>query len=144
METRVSIVVLIAFITACGGTTDEQRIRAVITAAEEAAEARDTSDVLKQVVDDYSDGQGFGKEQLRDFLRAYFLTHPKIELLVNVGEIEFPARDLARVQVQVTMLGTRGAGGERERLTGDAQALRIELQLRDSEWRVTRVDRVME
>jgi hypothetical protein len=110
--------------------------------AEQAAEARDTSDAMALVADDYSDGQGFDKEQLRNFLRAYFLTHPKIELFVRIGAVEFPGRDLARVRVEVTMVGTRGAEERSESIAGENEALRVELQLRDSEWKVTRVDRV--
>lgn len=134
--------VCFALITACTGTSDEQRIRALVSAAEQAAEARDTSDAMSLVAEDYSDGQGFDKEQLQNFLRAYFLTHPKIELFVRTGEVELPAQDLARVRVEVTMVGTRGAQEQSESLAGESEALRVELQLRDSEWRVTRVDRV--
>jgi hypothetical protein len=94
------------------------------------------------VADDYSDSQGFDKEQLRNFLRAYFLTHPKIELFMRVGTIEFPAVDLARIRVEMTMLGTRGVEERSESIAGENETLRVELQLRDSEWRVTRVDRV--
>jgi hypothetical protein len=56
-----------------------------------AAEARDASDVLDLVADDYEDAQGFDRAQLRNFLRGYFLAHPKIELLVNIESLEFPA-----------------------------------------------------
>jgi hypothetical protein len=132
----------IALVAACTGSSDEQRVRAVISAAEQATESRDTSDAMALVADDYSDSQGFDKEQLRNFLRAYFLTHPKIELFMRVGTIEFPAVDLARIRVEMTMLGTRGVEERSESIAGENETLRVELQLRDSEWRVTRVDRV--
>lgn len=133
-----------ALIAACTNGSDEQRVRAVISAAEQAAEARDTSDAMALVADDYSDAQGFDKEQLRNFLRAYFLTHPRIELFVRVGTIEFPALDLAHVRVEMTLVGTRGVEERSESIAGEHEALRVELQLRDSEWRVTRVDRIAE
>jgi hypothetical protein len=134
--------ICVALVATCTSSSDEQRVRAVIFAAEQAAEARDTSDAMTLVADDYFDGQGFDKEQLRNFLRAYFLTHPKIELFVRVGAIEFPAHDLARVRVEMTMVGTRGVEERSESIAGENEALRAELQLLDSEWRVTRVDRV--
>jgi hypothetical protein len=73
---------------------------------------------MKLVADDYSDAQGFDKEQLRSFLRGYFLTHPRIEIFVRVGAMEFPAQDLARVRVEVTMVGTRGVEERSESIAG--------------------------
>jgi len=44
----------------------------VIGSVENAAEARDTSDVLAFVADDYSDAQGLDRAQLQNFLRGIF------------------------------------------------------------------------
>ena len=128
-------------IAGCTASSDEQKVRAVIDAAESAVQARDTSDVLKLVTDDYTDSQGFDKAQLQQFLRAYFLTHPKIELVVTVGAIEFETANRARVRVDIVLLGTQVRPGATT-LTGDTEALQVELKRQGAEWRVTRVDRI--
>jgi hypothetical protein len=126
----------------CSRGTDEEQIRALIAAAEIAAEARDVSDLMALVADDYADGRGLNKAELQKLLRAYFLVHPKIELLVKIGDIELETANRARVQVDMAMLGTRmGGGPERTSLTGDVETLQVELRRIDSKWLVTRADR---
>lgn len=132
-----------ALASACSRGTDEEQIRALIDSAETAAEARDVSDLMDLVADNYADDRGSDKDELQRFMRAYFVMHPKIELLVTVGEIELETANRARVQVDVTMLGTRLDGGpEQTSLTGDLESLRVELRRVDSQWRVSRADRV--
>ncbi len=129
-------------IAACSASSDEQQVRAVIDAAETAAEARDTSDVLDLVAPDYADGQGFDKAQLQNFLRAYFLMHPKIELVVRIGKVDFATPNRARVTVEIVMLGTQVESNSKTALAGDAEKLQVELKRQQAEWRVTRVDRI--
>lgn len=132
-----------ATISSCSRGTDEEQIRALIESAEIAAEARDVSDLMEWVADDYTDERGANKDELQQLLRAYFVMHPKIELLVNVGEIELETANRARVQVDVAMLGTRmGGGPEQASLAGDLEALQVELRRIDGDWRVSRADRV--
>lgn len=132
-----------ALASACSRGTDEEQIRALIDSAETAAEARDVSDLMDLVADNYADDRGSDKDELQRFMRAYFVMHPKIELLVTIGEIELETANRARVQVDVAMLGTRlGGGPEQTSLTGDLESLRVELRRVDSQWRVSRADRV--
>jgi len=137
---RSLLVVLLA--TACSSSSDEEQVRAVIEAAEVAAESRDTSDVMDLVADDYRDARGFDKAQLTQYLRGYFLVHPKIEIVTRIDKIEFETSNRARVQVDVAMGGTQLGVGESTSLAGELEALNVELQRRDSKWVVTRVDRV--
>jgi len=104
-----------------------------VASAEKAAEARDTSDLLELVTDDYADGRGLDKTQLQNFLRGYFLTHPQIELLVSIEKIEFPVPGLAQAEISIATVGT-----------GDAnfQHLKVELRKSANEWRVSRADQV--
>ena len=71
-------------------------------ASKTAAEERDASDVLAFVADDYEDANGFDKSALQNFLRGWLLAHPKVELLVNVESLEFPADGLAQADISVT------------------------------------------
>jgi len=118
---------------ACGAkTSDEQQVRALIDEVETAAEARDTSDVLEHVADTYADSSGLDKTQLRDFLRGYFLANPRLELLVNVDSLEFPADGIAQARLTVTRVSL-----------SDPQQLHLEVELRRTSagWRVKRADR---
>ena len=123
----------VILLTACGArSSDAEKVRALIASAEIAAEKRDTSDVLEFVEDGYEDANGFDKTQLRNFLRAWFLAHPKVELLVNIEKLEFPADGLAQAEISVT------------NLTLDAERVRLKLEFRshDGAWRVARADRL--
>lgn len=124
---------LLASLVACSSrSSDEEQVRELIDAVEAAAEARDASDVLAFVADDYADAGGYDKSGLRDFLRAYFLMHPKLELLVNISRLEFPADGLAQAEVTVTTVEL----SDPDRVTLDVEFRRI-----DGEWRVVRTER---
>ena len=118
---------------ACGAkTSDEEQVRALIDSAEAAAESRDASDVLELVADDYADSNGFDKTQLRNFLRGYFLAHPKLEVVVNIESLEFPVDGLAQAVVGVATV---------ELADPDAQRLNLEFRRVEGQWRLSRADR---
>jgi len=131
-----TLLITTSLLAACGAkSSDEEKVRALVASVEKAAEARDTSDVLERVGPDYSDTQGFDKSQLQNFLRGYFLSHPKIELLVNIESLEFPADGLARARIGVASVAL-------DQLGGDSVTLDVELRRLDGDWLVTRADRV--
>jgi len=126
--------IAICVLAACGArTSDEDQVRALVDAAELAAEDRDASDVLEFVADDYEDSNGFDKAQLQSFLRAWFLAHPKVELLVSIDDLQIPVDGLAQAEITVTNVDL--ANPERQRL-------KVEFRRRDGEWRVSRADRL--
>ena len=119
----------------CGAkSSDEEQVRAVVSDVEASAESRDTSDVLAHVADDYSDAAGFDKTQLQNFLRGYFLAHPKLELLVTVESLEFPVDGLAQAVVSIATV---------ELTDPDMQRLKVEFRRSGKEWQVVRADRVV-
>jgi hypothetical protein len=129
-----TLFVAVISVSACGTrSSDESQVRELVANAELAAEARDTGDVLAFVADDYEDANGFDKTRLQNFLRGYFLANPKIELLVNVESLEFPADGLARAELSITRVSL-----------SDPQRLHLKVELRrtDGEWRVQRADRL--
>jgi hypothetical protein len=129
-----TVLVTALLLMACASrTSDEEQLRELIDAMETAAEARDASDVLAHVAADYQDANGFDRTQLRSFLHGYFLAHPRLELLVDLGEFEFPADGLARVDVTVTSV---------ELNDPDRGRLRVEFRRNRGEWQVSRADRV--
>jgi ketosteroid isomerase-like protein len=134
------ILVLAASFAACSRSSDEEQIRALIEAAEVAVEARDTSDVMEHIADDYRDDMGNDKDQLQTFLRGYLLMHPKIELIISIKEVKLETDNRAYADITVAMLGTKGLDNQSS-LTADSQSLRVNLKRVDSKWRVSYVDR---
>ena len=128
-----TVLITTSFLAACGTrTSDEEQVRALIDELESAAEARDASDVLEFVASDYEDAQGLDRAQLQNFLRGYFLAHPKIELLVDVEELTFPADGLAQATISVTSVSLNDP---------DHVQLRVEFRRNDGAWQVKRADR---
>jgi hypothetical protein len=129
-----AVTLSVSSLCACGArSSDEEKVRALFASAEAAAEARDASDVLDLVADDYEDANGFDKTQLQNFLRGYFLANPKIELLVNVERLDFPADGLAQAELTVTRVSLSDP---------DRQRLAVELRRTDGQWREQRADRL--
>ena len=120
---------------ACGAkSSDEEQVRALVDAVETAAEARDTSDVLEHVADNYADSNGFDKSQLQNFLRGYFLAHPRVEVLVNIESLEFPVDGLAQAVISLATV---------ELTDLDMQRLKVEFRRSGGVWQVVRADRVV-
>ena len=134
-STNASPILLATFLLAeCAAkTSDEQQVRALIDEVETAAEARDASDVLEHVADDFADSGGLDKTQLRDFLRGYFLAHPKLELAVNIESLEFPVDGLAQAVISVTTV---------ELTDPNLQRLKVEFRRSGAGWQVARADRL--
>lgn len=129
-----AITAVVISLSACGArSTDEAQVRELFASAEAAAEDRDASDVLALVADDYEDANGFDRAQLRDFLRGYFLANPKLELLVTVESLEFPADGIAHAELTINRISL-----------SDPQQLHLAVELRRTggDWRVKRADRV--
>ena len=130
----VSLCVASLLLVSCGSrSSDEEQVRALLEAAETAAEARDASDVLAVVASDYSDSQGFDRAQLQGFLRGYFLANPRVEILLTVQDLEFPVEGLGRARVGITSLRA-----------GDRATLQVEFRKEGGSWLVARADRVRE
>lgn len=123
----------------CGekGTPDAQ-VRAVIAAGETAAEARDLGGILEHVSPSFRDGNGAGRDELKQYLRGYLVTHQSVHLLTSIESVEFPYRDFARVQLKVGMLGRETAGAAAFDLAVDMKNVVLELQLEDDGWKVVR------
>ena len=82
----------------------------------------------------YADSGGLDKTQLRDFLRGYFLAHPKLELVVNIESLEFPVDGLAQAVISVTTV---------ELTDPNRQRLKVEFRRSGSAWQVARADRLV-
>jgi len=130
-----AILLTTMLLAACGTqSSDEEQVRALVDAVETAAEARDTSDVLEHVADNYADSNGFDRAQLQNFLLGYFLAHPRVELLVNIESLEFPVDGLAQAVISVATV---------ELTDPDIRRLKVEFRRSGSAWQVVRAERVV-
>ncbi len=118
--------------------TPEQQVRAVIDRAEAAAEERDLSGILEHVSAGFQDGQGGGREELKQSVAAYLLTHPAVHLVTRVESVEFPYRDLARVVLTVGSLARDGTDESSLDFAADVKEVALELRLEGDAWKVTR------
>jgi NAD(P)-dependent dehydrogenase (short-subunit alcohol dehydrogenase family) len=130
------LLTLVAVLGACGRAPDrETAVRAVLEAAEAAAEARDVGAAIELVSADYGDAAGRDRAALRAVVRGWFALNPRIELLVTVQGIEFPEANRARVQLLVASV-SRGAG-----FSVDGDRFVVELVDEDGNWRLLRSSR---
>ncbi len=103
---------------------------------EAAAEARDASALRALIADDYQDRQGRGAADARNFLHAWLIAHPSVNLLTRIDSIELEGTELARVRVTVGMLGREATGESGWDLAADVERLDIRLARDGGEWRV--------
>jgi hypothetical protein len=138
-----SLAALLVFGSLLGGcgepNSPEAQVRAVVTEAREAAEARDASRLFDLIDPGYRDPRGYGAEELKHYLRGWLIAHQSVRLLTRVNSIEFPTEDLARLSVTVGMVG-REAGGDAWDLAADVHDLDVSLAREDGAWRVIRAN----
>lgn len=138
-DVRTGIALAALLLAACSPEeTPESQVRAVISAGEQAAEARDLSDLMALVSPAYGDEQGNGPTDLERYLRGYLVIHQSVHLLVKVGSVTFPFPDMARVDLTLGTLGTGNSAATALDLAGDVYDVHLELMLEDGDWRVSR------
>lgn len=122
----------------CGASDPELEIRAMLAAAEEAAEARDVgffSDVLGT---SYRDARGNDREEALRMIRGYFIANQRVEIVSRVDELvlEGPQGDAARAVVHAGMAGQRAGGGLIDGVDADLYRFELELVNDDGDWRI--------
>lgn len=119
---------------ACGKPEGpDEAVRAVLIAAEKAAETRDVGAAMELVSKDFRDAEGNDRAQLQQFVRGYFALNPRIELIVHEESVEFPEPNRARIELRIVQVGgRRGLDGER---------FTIELVDESGAWHLLRVER---
>lgn len=134
---------LLAVALACAGCgpsgTPEDEIRALVDAAELAAEERDAADLRALVADDYRDAGGRTAADIRGILHGYLIAHQSIRLITRIDSIELEGTELARLQVTVGMLGRNADSDSNWDLAGDVYRFDLRLAREDGDdWRVIR------
>jgi hypothetical protein len=124
----------------CDRTDPEVEIRALLAAAEEAAESRDAGFFANIVAESYRDAHGNDRAELIRMVRGYFIANQRIEIVSRVEELVLEGADAASVVLHAGMLGRRT--GAELLANVDAELYRLELELvNDGEaWRIIGAD----
>jgi hypothetical protein len=131
---------LAALGTGCAADDPEAEIRALLAAAEAAAEARDAGFFGDVLGESYRDARGNDREEMLRNLRGYFIANQRIEVVSRVDEIVIEGENSARAVVHAGMLGQRTGAALIDGI--DADLYRFELKLvNDGEgWQVIGAD----
>jgi hypothetical protein len=122
---------------ACGSSgTPEDEIRALVDEVETLAESRDAGELRAMIADDYRDSSGRDAADIRNFLHAWLVAHPSVNLVTRIDSIELEGTEQARVQVTVGMLGREAKSESDWDLAVDVERLDIRLARDGSDWRV--------
>jgi hypothetical protein len=122
--------------------TPEQQVRAVVAAAEAAAESRDHRALMSLVSRQYADARGGDARELSLVVHAYLVAHPAVRLATRTESVRFPYEDMAQVRVTVGTLA-REAGGNAANfldVAADLHTVEFELQREGDEWKVIRAE----
>jgi hypothetical protein len=111
-----------------------------VTAAEEAAEARDAPALKDFVADDYGDAAGRTASDIRNYLHGWLLAHQSVRLISRVESIELEGTELAKLSVTVGMLGREAESASAWDLAGDVWRFDLRLARDGGGWRVIRAD----
>jgi hypothetical protein len=129
-----------AVVAGCGTSDPEVEIQALLTAAEEAAEARDVGFFADLIGAGYRDSRGRDRAELLRTLRGLFIANQRIEIVSRIDEIALEGSDAARAVVHAGLLGQRSGA---ELLAGvDADLYRFELEIVNDggDWKIIGAD----
>ncbi len=129
-----------ALLSGCGVSDPEAEIRALLAAAEEAAEARDTGFFGDAVGAAYRDTRGNDRDELLRNLRGYFVANQRIEIVSRVDEIVLEGEDAARAVVHAGMVGRRTGAALVEGLEAELYRFELELVNDGGDWRIIGAD----
>ena len=124
----------------CGASDPEAEVRALLVAAEEAAEARDVGFFGDAIGANYRDARGNDREALLRMLRGLFIANQRIEIVSRIDEIVIDGQGAARAVVHAGMLGRRAAAPLIDGIDADLYRFELELVNADGDWQVVGAD----
>ena len=126
--------------TGCAADDPEAEVRALLAAAEAAAEARDAGFFGDVLGESYRDARGNDREEVLRMLRGYFIANQRIEIVSRVDEIVIEGEDAARAVVHAGMLGRRTGAALIEGIEADLYRFELELVNEGGDWHVIGAD----
>jgi len=134
-RTLCTVTVVLVTLAACGEprSEPEEEVRAWVAAGVTAAENKERRGLIGLVSESYTDARGYGRSDIEDMLRIYFLRQHKIGLLTKIEEITIYGDTAAKLIMTVGMAGTNdGVLG----FSADAYRFDMELQKDGGEWQL--------
>jgi hypothetical protein len=126
--------------TGCGASDPEAEIRALLAAAEEAAEARDAGFFADALGAGYRDTRGHDRDELVRTLRGYFIANQRIEIMSRVDDIALEGADAARAVVHAGMVGQRAGAGLIDGVEAELYRFELELVKDGGDWQIIGAD----
>lgn len=134
------LVILLAALSACSSDPDnpEQQIHEMISAGEEAVEARSIITVLDFIASDYQDKHGRQKKDIKQLVAGYILRNKSIHLLTRVHHVALNEdANRADVVLYVGMAGVPVASVDQLVFTrADMYRFDLSLVMEEGDWRV--------
>jgi hypothetical protein len=124
----------------CGSSDPEVEIRALLAAAEQAAEERDAGAFGDAVGAAYRDTRGNDRERLLRSIRGYFIANQRIEIVSRVDEIVLEGTDAARAVVHAGLAGQRSGAALIDGIEADLYRFELELVNDGGDWRIIGAD----
>ena len=120
---------------ACGDppSAPEEELRAWVAAGVEAAENEKRRALIDMISPSYTDGRGYGRDDIDKLLRAYFFRQDRISLLPRIEEVTVYDATAAKLVMTVGMAGRNdGVFG----FSADAYRFAFELEKEADEWQL--------
>jgi hypothetical protein len=126
----------VALLTACGASDPGAEVRALLTAAEQAAEARDTGFFRDVIATAYRDSAGRDRDQVVNSVRGLFVANQKIEIVSRIDSVELQGADAARAVVHAGLIGQRAGASMLGGLDADLYRFDLELVKNGGDWQI--------
>ena len=128
---------LLSLVFACSGAASEaDRVKATISELAVAAAAPDLGAVLDPIADDYKDGEGVTKDQLRGFLFRQFQTRGPVVSVLSPITVQHEEGSALATATFEAVLATGITLGDPMPDNADAYRFEVELQKRDGDWKI--------
>jgi len=124
-----AIVIVASMLVACAEpVSDEQQLRDLVARAEQAAEARDASELLELVAPHYTGPGGSHREDLFRMAAGYFLVNQQVYVLTRIHSVTLNPDGTASADLAVAMARTP-LGDHRLLAQTRADLFRVQLEL---------------
>lgn len=133
---RLTAALLVTALAGCSTADPEAEIRALLGAAEQAAEDRDTGFFRDLIGTSYRDARGNDRDQLLNVVRGLFITNQRVEIVSRIDAVELEGTDAAHAIVYAGMLGQRARAELLGGMTADLYRFELELVNDGGEWQI--------
>jgi len=137
-----AVVVAVAtmLVSACEASDPEAEIRALLAAAEEAAEARNVGFFGDALGEGFRDARGNDRDELIRMVRGFFIANQRIEIVSRIDEIVLEGEDAARAVVHAGMVGQRTGAALIDGVDADLYRFELELVNEGGDWQIIGAD----